>query len=125
VRLPPPWFFGANSSADWTYARIKLGLCQGLNAKVGRLVDWSFLRPTSIVGGWWKYMCKVFLEGIASVDRGFGVLGGGWGLDKVLGGDCVAETPISKCERAGSAFAQANAGTPYFAVASALCSVHQ
>jgi len=50
--------------------------------KPGALPGWLFLRPTSIVGGWWKYMCKLFLREIASVDGCFVVLVGAWGLDR-------------------------------------------
>ena len=53
--------------------------------KPGGLPGCLFLRATSIVGGWWKYMCKVFLREIASVDGSFVGSRGGWGVDNDFG----------------------------------------
>jgi len=59
----------------------------------GGLPGCLFLRPTSIVGGWWKYMCKVFLGEIAIVYRGLAICTGVWGLTGFgWGGACWFST---------------------------------
>ena len=53
--------------------------------KPGALPGWLFLRPTSIVGGWWKYMCKVFLGDFSFGFSGLGDLEVVEGVDRFFG----------------------------------------
>jgi len=59
-------------------------------------------------------MCKVFLAEIACVDKGFVVLGSGWGLDKDFGGgwDASHAPPMAEYARAWATRLASNKQTP-------------